>query len=119
MKKIVVLTFILTLLCSCSMNPAKQAGAVPQRYTADIYGVFDTAVSLTAYCDSRESFEAVKEKAEEEFREMNRLFDRYNTYSGINNIRTINDNAGKMPVEVDKRITELLLFGVQTHKSTS
>lgn len=36
------------------------------------------------------------------------LFDKYNTYSNVNNIKTINDHAGKTAVKVDSELIELL-----------
>jgi len=36
-------------------------------------------------------------------------FDIYNTYDGMNNLKTVNDNAGKEAVEVDPELIELLL----------
>jgi thiamine biosynthesis lipoprotein len=37
------------------------------------------------------------------------LFDIYENYEGINNIKTINDNAGQVPVKVDQKIIDLLV----------
>lgn len=42
------------------------------------------------------------------FLHYNALFDVYNDYDGLNNIKTINDNAGIEPVSVDPEIIELL-----------
>ncbi len=42
------------------------------------------------------------------FTRYNSLFDIYNDYDGINNIKTINDNAGIEPVKVDQEILDLL-----------
>jgi len=41
--------------------------------------------------------------------EYHQLFDIYNEYEGISNLKTINDMAGQAPVEVDRRIIDLLL----------
>ena len=38
----------------------------------------------------------------------NQLFDIYNDYDGINNLKTVNDNAGIKPVKVDKPIIDML-----------
>ena len=42
--------------------------------------------------------------------EYHELYDIYNEYEGVSNIKTINDNAGVAPVEVDERIIDLLVF---------
>ena len=39
------------------------------------------------------------------------LYDIYNDYDNIVNLKYINDNAYKKPVKVDKRIIELLTYG--------
>ena len=38
--------------------------------------------------------------------------DIYHDYEGMNNIKTINDNAGIQPVKVDEEIIELLKLGI-------
>jgi len=38
----------------------------------------------------------------------NNLYDIYNNYDGLNNLKTINDNAGIQPVKVDKAIIDML-----------
>lgn len=53
-------------------------------------------------------FTPLFDKAIESFIYFNQLFDIYNNYTGINNLKTINDNAGIAPVEVDPVIIELL-----------
>ena len=41
-------------------------------------------------------------------------YDIYHDYEGMNNIKTINDNAGIQPVKVDEEIIELLKLGITT-----
>lgn len=118
MKRIIISVILLVFLCSCTVTPSKQASASLKRYSAEIYGVFDTVISFTAYCESKGNFEGLYNDVSAEFTVLHKLFDRYNTYSAINNIKTINDNAGKMPVEVDERITELLNFASEMYIST-
>ena len=42
------------------------------------------------------------------FSSYNKLFDIYNDYEGVANLKTINDNAGIQPVEVDQEIIDML-----------
>ena len=70
---------------------------------------FDTVFYLTLY--STES----DEKLLSTFNECvsmaygyHQLFDIYNDYNGVNNIKTINDNAGIQPVEVNADVIEML-----------
>ena len=48
----------------------------------------------------------------------NNLYDIYNDYDGLNNIKTINDNAGVQAVEVEPEIIELLEFGKEMYDLT-
>ena len=47
-----------------------------------------------------------------------KLYDIYNDYEGLNNIKTINDNAGVKPVEVAQEIIDLLLLSKEMHELT-
>ena len=54
------------------------------------------------------------------FKELHKLYDIYNNYEGINNIKTINDNAGIKPVKVNKDLIDLIVFqriGVNVQKA--
>ena len=46
------------------------------------------------------------------------LFDIYNDYDGLNNLKTVNDNAGIAPVVVDSRIIDLLTDCKTYHEAT-
>ncbi len=74
---------------------------------------FDTVVSFIAYTDSEAEFEKYSDKLKELFLHYDHLFDKYNSYDGINNIKTINDNAGKQSVEVDPAVIDLLTLSKQ------
>jgi thiamine biosynthesis lipoprotein len=50
--------------------------------------------------------------------EYNNLYDIYHDYSGINNLKTVNDKAGVEPVEVDRRIIDLLKFSLEVYELT-
>ena len=69
---------------------------------------FDTVVAFTAYCENEATFQQYYEILQKEFKRYDRLFDKYNNYEGVNNIKTINDNAGQKAVKVDEEIIELL-----------
>ena len=79
---------------------------------------FDTAISLTAYTDKPATFNEYFEVMETEFMRYHKLFDKYNNYEGINNVKTINDNAGIAPVVVDKELMELLVLAREWYDTT-
>lgn len=80
----------------------------PRRYTYEFLDTFDTWVQITATADSRESFEAFAQDFHERMRSLHRLFDIYYEYDGLNNARTVNENAGIAPVAVDPPLIDLL-----------
>lgn len=69
---------------------------------------FDTVVTFTAYTKNEQAFKKYQTLLEDAFTRYSQLFDRYQTYDGIANIKTINDQAGIAPVEVDPEIIALL-----------
>lgn len=111
MKKLLaVLLVILLSFCSCERKKEKFS-----RYTFDY---FDTASTISGYEKSEAEFLRVYEKIESLLSEYHKLYDIYNTYPDINNIRTINQNAGKEAVEVDSKIIDLLLFCKDAYNKT-
>ena len=69
---------------------------------------FDTVFSLRVYDVSQDEFSTSYQEAADLFTYYNNLFDIYNNYDGLNNLKTINDNAGIAPVKVDPVVIELL-----------
>ena len=102
--------------CAAEPDPAGTPGgtdgpgAEQERYQAQFLELFDTVTTVLGYAESEEEFSETVSAFRDELREYHELYDIYNEYEGVNNIRTINDNAGKGPVEVDRRIIDLLLF---------
>lgn len=88
------------------------------KYETSFYDVFDTYSTLTIYSKSDEEAQAAMDGVHEELIRLNQLYDIYNSYEGINNIKTINDNAGVAPVEVDEDIMELLKFAKEAYYDT-
>lgn len=94
------------LLCACLLLGLCGCGG-PKRYTADTFA-FDTVISLVAYCDSEEQFQAIRSAAFGRIQELHKKFDIYNEYEGMNNLCTVNRLAGQT-VAVDKEIMDLVL----------
>jgi len=102
-KKCCILLLILCfLLGGCA--PAAQ-----KQYNAVYLDLFDTVTTIIGSGDSEEQFRQEAQKIYEQFLVYHRLFDIYNDYEGINNLKTVNDQAGIAPVKVDSAIIELLL----------
>ncbi len=111
MKKLLaVLLVILVAFCSCERKREKFS-----RYTFDY---FDTASTISGYEKTEEEFLVVYEKIESLLSEYHKLYDIYNSYPDLNNIKTINENAGKSSVKVDTKIIDLLLYCKEAYKQT-
>lgn len=89
-----------------------------KRYETSFFDSFDTMTVITGYAKSEEDFEIQAKKLQEKLREYHELFDIYHTYEGINNIKTINDAAGKEPVKVNQELIKLLKLGVDMYGKT-
>ncbi len=96
-----------------------RSNTVQEQYRKNYIDVFDTVTTIIGYGDSQEE---VTEKADilmEKLTYYHKLYDIYHTYEGINNLKTINDNAGIQPVKVDKEIIDLLKFSIELYDKTN
>ena len=106
MKKIIFifLMFLFTLSgCETTVEVEKK------QYTATFLSLFDTVTYIVGLSETKEAFELKAQEIHDELEVYHELFDIYNTYPEINNIKTINDNAGKSEVQVNSIIIEFLL----------
>lgn len=118
MRRIVVIFMIVFLFISfltgCQTVPKNEYN----KYTDSFFDTFDTLILVVAYTKSEQEFNHYMNKIHARFKELHQLYDIYNDYEGINNIKTINDNAGIRPVEVDQEIIDLILFAKEWYKRT-
>ena len=105
MKRLFVLSLALCLLLSgcAEISPQKD-----KQYTATFLTLFDTVTTIVGRAESEETFQEKAQKIHDELLIYHKLFDIYNDYEGINNLKTVNDNAGLAPVKVDGKIINLL-----------
>lgn len=97
----------------------KKSPSKIERYEAQFTDVFDTVTQIIGYAESEETFTEQISELKEQFDYYNQLYDIYNDYEGINNIKTINDNAGKEPVTVAPEIIDLLKLGKEAYEKTN
>ncbi len=112
MKKfysLIILALVGSLLISCQETPQLK------RYQAQFLDVFDTASTIIGYSSDKADYKVEIENIKTDFLEYDKLFDIYNSYDGINNLKTINDMAGKSAVVVDPAIIELLIEGKEMY----
>lgn len=115
MKKILslVLSFVLLFsLFGCTNTKYT-------KYSKSFLELFDTASSITAYDTSQENFDKKYNELYKVIKKYSELFDIYNSYDDIINIKYLNDNAYKEPIEVDKEIIDLLIFSKRAYAVTN
>lgn len=88
--------------CMISKQPERK------QYTATFLTLFDTVTTVVGQAESKEAFEFTAQTVHDALLEYHQLFDIYNDYEGINNLKSVNDSAGIAPVKVDVRIIRLL-----------
>lgn len=111
--------FALCIFAALYNNRNQNQEEKMERYTASFFGVFDTKTDIIGYSTDKEVFTEQVAALKEKLEHYHRLFDIYNDYEGINNIKTINDNAGVSPVVVDADIIALLKLSKEMYKQTN
>lgn len=108
MKTIVSKTKLLSLIITLSVLVSFLSGCTKE---AHYYTYFDTVSTVASYArESNKKFDKRCDFISSELERYHKLFDIYYEYSGINNLKTVNNNAGVRPVEVDRDIIELILY---------
>ena len=106
MKRILCLLLLTSILLTGCVS-GEQAPETKQ-YNATFLTLFDTVTTIVGRAENEEAFRVTSQAIHDELLQYHQLFDIYNSYDGINNLKTVNDNAGIGPVQVDSRIIDLL-----------
>ena len=111
---------IINILLACSF--LFMTGCKKEQYqylTKRFVGPFDTITTYITYAKSEDDFKKQCDYIDEKLNYYNDLFDKYNNYSELNNVKTINDQAGKQAVEVDQDLINLIELCIQRNKDIS
>ena len=109
---------LLVVLTGCPNSAHKDNSKEPKGMV--YYTFFDTVSFIYSYAeDSQEAFDANCEEASDILLEYHRLFDIYYGHTGVNNLKTVNDNAGKDPVKVDQKLIDFLLYAKELYTLTN
>lgn len=104
-KRICVTVLAFCMLLSGCKAPSPEL----KQYNATFLSLFDTVTTVIGKAESEEAFQEKAQIVHDRLLVYHQLFDIYNDYEGINNLKTVNDNAGIAPVKVDDSIIQLLL----------
>lgn len=106
MKRVFAAVLALCLLLSGCTVPA--APETDTQYTATFLTLFDTVTTVIGRAQDEAAFQEKAQSVHDALLRYHELFDIYNDYDGVNNLKSINDNAGIAPVTVDSAIIALL-----------
>ncbi len=110
MKRLFALLLCLSL-CGCGVQ------AEQKQYSATFLTVFDTVTTIVGRETSEAAFTEKAQAVHDDLLRYHQLFDIYNEYEGLNNLKTVNDHPGEA-VSVDKAIIDLLLDCRQYYELT-
>jgi len=117
-KRALLLILSLALFCllisGCAVADQQKTG----QYTATFLNLFDTVTTVIGCGESEDVFRAQAQLIYDDLQYYHSLFDIYNDYEGIVNLKTVNDNAGKQPVVVDREVIDFLLDCKEYHYLT-
>ena len=86
-RKLLSLLLAVLLLTGCAAGTPQTAKQT--RYEASFLELFDTVTTMVGYADSEEDFRETAQAIHDELLVYHQLYDIYNDYPGINNIKTI------------------------------
>ena len=108
-----LLAAALALTCAgCSAEPGQSENTAPELHNYNNLSLdagFDTVFTYQEATETKDIFDAHFQQAVSLFTYYNNLFDIYNSYEGMNNMYTINENAGVQTVKVDPDLIEMLI----------
>ena len=108
----VILIFsCLIILNGCKKNQYKA-------YSITYFDYFDTVTTIIGYEKKEEHFNEKATYIENLLKEYHSLYDIYHTYENVNNLYTLNQEAGK-EVVVDQKIIDLLDYAIDMYNKTS
>ncbi|WP_299031397.1 FAD:protein FMN transferase [uncultured Anaerococcus sp.] len=89
-----------------------------EKHTVKVYEYFDTITTFMAYTKDEKEFDHYVNVLKDELKTYHELYNSYDAFDGVNNFRTINENAGKEPVKVDERVIELIDYSKEMYELT-
>ncbi len=111
-SKAIIICIFIAMLLSCFVSCGN---ASPQSQT--VFEFFDTSSTIMSYAnDTEKEFEANCDAVFSLLEEYHKLFDIYHEYSGVNNLCTVNKNAGSAPVQVDQKLIDFLEYAIDICK---
>lgn len=81
------------------------------------YSYFDTYINVKIYSNSSKKANEALDEIDKIYSEYHKLTDRYNSYQGITNLYTINNNVlNEEYLKIDKKLYKLIEYGINMYK---
>ncbi len=115
-KYIVRVGLILTIFSIMALTACGRQGE--QRYSKDYLVYFDTVTRVISYAGNEDEFKKQADFIEERLKFYHENYSGFDSYPDVNNIHTINKNAGIKPVVVDDTVLDMLEFSKAAYYET-
>lgn len=116
---IIVMAAVVIAFIGLGISYGLGSSGVKATLTVKTYEYFDTVSEVSVYDNlSKEKKAELEKLIDERLKYYHELFDIYHTYEGLNNIKTVNDNAGLNAVKVPEELYNLLSFGIVMSEQT-
>lgn len=113
-----IISFCIVLCAITSLTSCVAKGN--KRFEKEYFGLFDTFSFVYSYKnESRAMFEKNAENVYNTLDKYHKLLDIYNEYDGINNLCTLNKNAGIKEVKVEKELVDFCVFAKEIYEKTN
>ncbi|MCL2343436.1 MAG: FAD:protein FMN transferase [Firmicutes bacterium] len=89
-----------------------------KRYSASWSDLFDTATTMVFYARGETEANKYSTIVYDRMKELDQLYDIYHAYDGLNNLYTVNQNAGIAPVQVSRDLIDLIQIAVAGYALT-
>lgn len=105
--------FVGLLIFGCAKEPAQV------RYSKVYLDAFDTVTTTILFDTDEGRAEETLKRVDVLLTEYHQLYDIYHTYDGMNNLATVNKNAGIAPVKVDDKILDMIEYAIKMDELTN
>lgn len=107
------------MLSGCSLSGSQSEGNSSQPKGKAYFSYFDTVSYIYSYANDTEAeFEKNAADVSALLSDYHKLFDIYHEYADVNNLCTINMNAGEAPIKVDSRLIDFLEYAKEMYDAT-
>ena len=118
MKKLLSIILVVAMVSSLALLSSCKERTTKEQFSKSDITVFDTQTVVLGWEETEEKFNSRFDEILELLKKYHKLYDIYYEYDGVNNIKTVNKNAGIAPVKVEREIIDLLLYAKKMYKLT-